>query len=148
MIGQSRFAHTASTSMLFHRNLRLQALASRPFVLYKNNVIQLSSSSHKHEDHSHHSEQEQNKTGMEWATKALVALAATCTVVYAWHRWNEYYRSRGLVHPITAFITRHMTIEVEDRERRIASLEYHNSQAQKRLQEDPNRWRQTINERL
>jgi hypothetical protein len=76
-----------------------------------------------------------DRGSVDWSTKALVSLAATCAISYAWYQWNEYYSSRGLVHPITALITRNLFIEAEDRERRIASMEIHETKTRRRIEE-------------
>lgn len=77
---------------------------------------------------------------MDWATRSLIVLLLGGGIGYLWYRHDQYYKTRGLVHPITAWITKNMYIEVQDRKRRIEAMEYHHGRAEERAISDPRNW--------
>ena len=49
------------------------------------------------------------------------------------HLWNESYRQKGEIHPITKFIESQMPVEQEARRKRIEMLDYQEERSQKVL---------------
>ena len=70
---------------------------------------------------------------VDWWVKATAGICTATGFFWGVHFWNEHYRRLGQTHPITAFLENYMTVETEDRLKRIAALKREEALAEKRL---------------
>lgn len=123
--------HTPFQSVL---SMIVKGLYSRNLTIFRSFIRHASSD--EHQNTMKHS----NEQGMDWATRAFLGLIATLSIGYGWYRHDNYYASKGMVHPITAWITKNLYIETNDRERRIQSMDYHSAKAAERMKENSLTW--------
>lgn len=112
----------------------VKSLYSRNLTIFRSFIRHASSSD------QHNIMPPSNEQGMDWATKAFLGLIATLAIGYGWYKYDNYYTSKGMVHPITSWITKNLYTETEDRERRIQSMDYHSAKAAERMKENSLTW--------